>query len=896
MYRSRSAQGAGHQPPPPRPPKPQFSPQDEPSSTNPFMAMYAQEYPQGPRHPALNRPHTFYSPQHPTPTFAAPPHDPYYTSYSPYQQQPPPPPLPPHPNGYYHRPDFSPGAGPSSPPARWVPMPTPHAAPPIHYPPAHDMLPPSYGEPPPEQSFVAPTGDVKRSSDFGDSGAHSQATSGQDDESEEAQLARALAASALEAQQAQQNMTEEDDDIRRAIQASLTAHAHSPASGPNDSDIALQQVLAATASRPPQPPPPPQPQQQQQQQSRPGSNAWPEYDPRRFDFPREVNDGIPGRRAFGPSSSQSDAPPPEPVSTVAAGKRPAHATFDTFTLAASESDCMSMSDHSFESLAHSIESYDSAEDRRLREEDEMRMLREMQAEEESFASERERQMALDEEMARRLLEEEGLIPAGTGSMGGEEGEREIERAMDDLYRRKLAAAGELVRVPEESDEVEATLPRYSERPTSMAPPPLPTLTSSPSAQEIELPPPGMSPRAGLRRLPLPPGPPGPPPPTEDPTASSSTSRPPSHSYSGSRPSSHMASGSSTPDRHHMHHRASEPGPATFPTTTPPARHPLPHSHSMPAFPTEVNLGPPSDDPDQQVGRRVAQVPAGREKMRMSAVIPTTSGSNPLRMPGDRGTMDNIAFGFSPPVMAYRLPATPPMPDVIALASSPSPAFHMQAPSWMSMLKALAHMSDTKLEATPRTLEKLGGTPAYLRCVVQFVKAPLAESSWRTILYMSVDNPLPLNTPRPWRFTGTDTSRLPYKFPVPAANAANESSLNLASSTTSAMKLINSPDAPLYVFAAPHAELPMSMPNVARFLVDKLAEARAATSGGSDAQSIRRLDKILNSCYPELKAEKAPASKREALKRMFGGGKTKKLEPENNQMYQLVTPFRMDDWG
>ena len=48
-------------------------------------------------------------------------------------------------------------------------------------------------------------------------------------------------------------------------------------------------------------------------------------------------------------------------------------------------------------------------------------------------------------------------------------------------------------------------------------------------------------------------------------------------------------------------------------------------------------------------------------------------------------------------MSYRLPPSPPMPDVIAIAASPSPAFHMQAPSWMALLKALAHMSDTKLE-------------------------------------------------------------------------------------------------------------------------------------------------------------------------------------------------------
>ena len=206
------------------------------------------------------------------------------------------------------------------------------------------------------------------------------------------------------------------------------------------------------------------------------------------------------------------------------------------------------------------------------------------------------------------------------------------------------------------------------------------------------------------------------------------------------------------------------------------------------------------------------------------------------------------------------------------------------------------------------------------------QAPLGESSWRTILYLSVDNPLPLNTPRPWRFTNIDTGRLPYKFPVPAtaAGLASSSSLNLGSSITSAATLTNSPDAPMYAFAAPHAELPVSMPNVARFLMEKLVEARAAMTGsgacfrlltprvltsaleltafkyvtGSDAQSIRRLAKILDTCYPEQKAERAPGQRRAALKAMIMGnrGKAKKNEPENDQVYQLVTPFRMDDWG
>ncbi|EJD36060.1 hypothetical protein AURDEDRAFT_117180 [Auricularia subglabra TFB-10046 SS5] len=246
-----------------------------------------------------------------------------------------------------------------------------------------------------------------------------------------------------------------------------------------------------------------------------------------------------------------------------------------------------------------------------------------------------------------------------------------------------------------------------------------------------------------------------------------------------------------------------------------------------------------------------------------------------------GVMTHISYGFATPQMTFRLPPAPPVPDVIAIAPFPSPAFHMQAPSWRAMLRALAHMADTKIEATPRALAKLGGEPARLRAVVQFVKVPLAESQWRTVLYLSLDNRVPPNTHQAWRFTNNDTTRLPYSFPVPQQGA-------------SAPSLVNTPEAPLYVFPAPHAELPLSMPGVARFLTEKMAEARAETSNKS---STRRLAKIVDACYPEPREKREPGDRRAALLgRLFGRGGARKSGPENDQTYDLVTPFRMDDWG
>jgi len=78
---------------------------------------------------------------------------------------------------------------------------------------------------------------------------------------------------------------------------------------------------------------------------------------------------------------------------------------------------------------------------------------------------------------------------------------------------------------------------------------------------------------------------------------------------------------------------------TTPATV--TRHSLPHSVSMPVLPTESSLGPPPEG-DEGIGRTVAS-PTGREKVRVSAVDtgPQPSGVAPLRLPGERGIMDNI---------------------------------------------------------------------------------------------------------------------------------------------------------------------------------------------------------------------------------------------------------------
>ncbi|KZV95180.1 hypothetical protein EXIGLDRAFT_485259 [Exidia glandulosa HHB12029] len=766
-----------------------------------------------------------------------------------------------------------------------------------------------------------------------------------DSNSEEAQLARVLAQSAAEAAAARAQ-EEDDEELRRAIQESLALSASASTSpGASSSSASHWQEYdpaafgPATAhdeplrddvedQEPPLTPQGPVPDLGRRDTGKarateyvlsaptPGEEeeGWQEYDPRAFDFPRSVND-----------------------------------------------DLRSVSEHSITS--HSSSSEDSEE----RREDELRMLQEMQAEEEHFARERAAQIAADEELAARLLEEEGIVIPGTSTnpfrpsqeVTEEDRIERLAHQVEAALRRKLQAAGEALpphlAEAEDVGEGEGTLlPMYS------AAPPLQPENASTSAGPITT-----SPRNDPSQLPYlsPPSPaPGfpvahphphhhqsepapahsdenvqiqrphlrphaasvPAPPEHDeqhlrrphlrPHAASVPPRPHSAVPSGSRPLSTAPSGprpvsSMTPRQAEKQRSTTSPiiqehvgtvgGFSPLGPIPPPP--PLPRQATAPA--NVSTRTSPILQPTRPVSAPNKQE---RERLLMGAHNSPTE-PHEVRVAGmdvphldvglDDGVMSHISFGFAPPSMAFRLPPAPPIPDVIALASFPSPAFHMQAPSWRALLRALAHMSDTKLEPTPRSLQRLG--VARLRAVVQFVKAPLGESAWRTILFLSLDNPVPRGTPAAWKWSNGDTAKLPYNFPTPPPPPPSSTGTG-----TGHTLLVSTPDAPLFAFTAPHAELPLSMPALARFLTEKMAESRAAAKKDSSS-SLRRLAKIVEVAYPEVKEPRVrePGERRAMImdvlmfKRGFlgkkkgsGGGL------ENDQTYDLVTPFRMDEWG
>ena len=94
---------------------------------------------------------------------------------------------------------------------------------------------------------------------------------------------------------------------------------------------------------------------------------------------------------------------------------------------------------------------------------------------------------------------------------------------------------------------------------------------------------------------------------------------------------------------------------------------------------------------------------------------------------------DTGIGFGPPVMTAVLsPMQGPIPNVVGLPYGRAPPLHFKAPNWHDMLKLMARMSGTRLEATVEAMAVVK-TAMQLRVVVNFVKVCLqlasAMKSW-----------------------------------------------------------------------------------------------------------------------------------------------------------------------
>ncbi|KAH9853599.1 hypothetical protein C2E23DRAFT_728625 [Lenzites betulinus] len=246
------------------------------------------------------------------------------------------------------------------------------------------------------------------------------------------------------------------------------------------------------------------------------------------------------------------------------------------------------------------------------------------------------------------------------------------------------------------------------------------------------------------------------------------------------------------------------------------------------------------------------------------------------------------MGFGIP-MVSTLPRPFPgvIPNVIALPYGRCPPFHMKASSWRSLLKLMARLSGTRMEPTMEAMAVVK-TEMKLRIVVSFVKVHQSSSDWDTVLYMSIDHPVPPNAPTGWKYRNGDTNSLPWSYTLSQVPPF----------------LRDGADAPLSKFYTipctndmPYPTLPISFPNLATYLASALENSRDAMHDSSS--SVRRLAKCIDQFYPNDRVglDDAPerAGMRQRLKNLVGIG-SKPQRDRNAEMYELVTPFVPDEYG
>ncbi|KZS98321.1 hypothetical protein SISNIDRAFT_448535 [Sistotremastrum niveocremeum HHB9708] len=236
----------------------------------------------------------------------------------------------------------------------------------------------------------------------------------------------------------------------------------------------------------------------------------------------------------------------------------------------------------------------------------------------------------------------------------------------------------------------------------------------------------------------------------------------------------------------------------------------------------------------------------------------------------------VSFGFDTPSITSDRASPPPLiPDVITLPPAPSAPFHIQAHSWRSLLRLLAHLGGTRLEPSIEAIS-LHKSEIKLRTVVQLIKVPHSPR-WRTILYLTLDHPIPARSN--WRSHPCDTTVLPYSYsihPLPPT-------LQQPSETNHIFTIPPTAHSPL-------PGLPLEFPNLAQYLISAVRDSRKAPN---DSNQATRLSKFLGECYPgDVREGEQGEREGGAVKRLFKLARHK-TRAGNEDRYELVTPFRME---
>ncbi|KAL5527430.1 hypothetical protein ACEPAG_6221 [Sanghuangporus baumii] len=256
----------------------------------------------------------------------------------------------------------------------------------------------------------------------------------------------------------------------------------------------------------------------------------------------------------------------------------------------------------------------------------------------------------------------------------------------------------------------------------------------------------------------------------------------------------------------------------------------------------------------------------------------------------------VSFGFNPPsIERSRDPMQGPIPNIITLPYGKCPPLHIQAPNWKHLLKLLTRLSDSRVEPT---IEALASTKSELklRTVIQFMKIHHSSNDWRTIIYLTIDVPVPPSAPNMHKYTNGDVNTLPYSYtmsPLPALLRAGAGESNLSKCFTVPATA-----------NTPYPTLPMTLPELALYLLAVLDESRKAANDSSDG--LRKLAKTIDSLYPADSLEgvapeidfpnKGGVGK--FFKRVVGRASRESSHNQrggNVERFEYITPFRIDEY-
>jgi len=183
--------------------------------------------------------------------------------------------------------------------------------------------------------------------------------------------------------------------------------------------------------------------------------------------------------------------------------------------------------------------------------------------------------------------------------------------------------------------------------------------------------------------------------------------------------------------------------------------------------------------------------------------------------------------------------------------------------------------------TTEAFARMKQTPK-LRTVIQFNR--VAQATWRIVLYLTVDYE---GDPQrqPYKFTNGDTSTIPFSYTLcqpPLVFHNNE-----------VTQFYNVPS----TGSSPYPSLPITFSNYALYLQSALEDSRQAA--GDVSGGCRRLAKMLEMYYREEMQRPAVEEENSGkMRRLLGVWRKPKSRGRtgNEDVYDLVTPFRMDGWG